>query len=151
MMTMTDTLTPSLRLDDQLCFALYSAMHAMKKLYRPVLDKLGITYPQYLVMMVLWQQDSQTVSEIGNRLYLDSATLTPLLKRMESAGLIARTRAKEDERQVIVGLTDKGRALEDAACIAPKVAAAAIGCTAEEFFALKDGLNRLRDDLMKAA
>ncbi len=91
-----------LLLDQQLCFALYSANLAMHKVYRKLLSQMDITYPQYLVMLVLWQQDSLTVSEICERLFLDSATLTPLLKRLENAGLINRQRSRQDERQVVV-------------------------------------------------
>ena len=101
--------TPSsselLRLDNQVCFALYSASLAMTKLYKPLLDALGLTYPQYLVMLVLWEQDGLTVSELGERLYLDSGTLTPLLKRLEATGLVARQRDAQDERRVRVMLT----------------------------------------------
>jgi len=107
--TMPDNEDTTLRLDNQLCFALYSASLALNKLYRQLLAPLGITYPQYLVLMVLWEQDDITVSQIGERLFLDSATLTPLLKRMESAGLLLRQRSREDERQVVVTLTQAGR------------------------------------------
>ena len=110
-----DTKTPDLeqvpKLDQQLCFALYSTSLAMNKLYRKLLRKLGLTYSQYLVMMVLWEQDEQTVSALGDRLFLDSATLTPLLKRMEQAELITRTRCPQDERQVIIALTPHGNAM----------------------------------------
>src|SRR3954470_16753630 len=99
------------KLDNQLCFALYSTSLAMTKVYRKLLPKLGLTYSQYLVMMVLWEQDGLTVSDIGERLFLDSATLTPLLKRMESAELITRVRAVSDERQVIITLTKSGDTL----------------------------------------
>src|SRR4030095_8240519 len=94
-----------LRLDNQICFAVYSTAHAFNRFYKPLLDKLGLTYPQYLVMLVLWEEDGLPVKEIGERLFLDSGTLTPLLKRLEAAGLVKRTRSKEDERQVIVALT----------------------------------------------
>ena len=97
------------RLDDQLCFTLYSTSLAMGKLYRKLLKPLGLTYPQYLVMMVLWEKDEQIVSDIGARLFLDSATLTPLLKRMEEAGLVSRVRASGDERQVVISLKAAGR------------------------------------------
>ncbi len=99
------------RLDEQLCFAIYSAAHAFNRVYRPFLAELGLTYPQYLVMLVLWECDGQTVKGIGERLLLDSGTLTPLLKRLDSAGLVSRTRGREDERQVLVTLTEQGRAL----------------------------------------
>src|SRR5436190_16074857 len=98
-----------LHLDNQLCFSLYSASLAMTKLYKPLLDEIGLTYPQYLAMLVLWERDGLMVSELGERLYLDSGTLTPLLKRLEAAGLIARIRAVEDERRVHITLTAAGR------------------------------------------
>lgn len=100
------------RLDHQLCFALYAASNAMTRLYRDRLEPLGLTYPQYLVMLVLWEQDGLTVKAIGERLYLDSGTLTPMLKRMEEAGLLERRRSRDDERQVEIRLTARGRALE---------------------------------------
>ena len=104
-----------LKLDLQVCFALYSAQLAMSKVYRKLLKELGLTYPQYLVMMVLWEQDRLSVSEIGERLFLDSATLTPLLKRLESMGLVLRKRSRPDERHVEVTLTESGRALRQQA------------------------------------
>jgi DNA-binding MarR family transcriptional regulator len=106
---------PSLLLDDQVCFALHSATLALNKLYRRLLKRLGVTYTQYLVLLVLWEKEGQSVSQIGDRLYLDSATLTPLLQRMEAAGLVTRVRDTNDERQVNIGLTDKGRDLKNAA------------------------------------
>ena len=102
----TLTTDSALLLDNQLCFALYSTSLAMTKLYKPLLEELGLTYPQYLVMLVLWEQDDVAVSELGSRLYLDSGTLTPLLKRMEAAGLLARSRSAEDERRVNIALTE---------------------------------------------
>jgi DNA-binding MarR family transcriptional regulator len=100
-----------LELDEQLCFALYSTSLAMTKAYKPLLEKLGLTYPQYLVLLVLWEQDGVTVSEIGRRLRLDSGTLTPVLKRLESAGFLLRTRRQSDEREVEIALTPEGAAL----------------------------------------
>src|SRR5213595_3505029 len=97
-----------LRLDNQLCFAVYSTAHAFNRVYKPLLDSLGLTYPQYLVMLVLWERDGVPVKEIGDRLFLDSGTLTPLLKRLEAAGLIKRRRSKQDERQVLTALTAEG-------------------------------------------
>src|ERR1700679_4141788 len=102
------TSKPPLKLDQQLCLALYSAGLAMNKVYRTLLSRLRLTYPQYLVMLVLWERDDLTVSDIGERLFLDSATLTPLLKRLEAAGLLDRARSAEDERQVIISLTSEG-------------------------------------------
>lgn len=110
---------PELLLDHQLCFALYSASLAMTKAYKPLLDALGLTYPQYLVLLVLWEQDDVMVSRIGERLFLDSGTLTPLLKRLESAGLVQRTRDSHDERRVRVTLTLEGRVLQQQARSVP--------------------------------
>src|SRR5437868_466114 len=104
-----------LKLDLQLCFALYSTSLAMTKLYKPLLAPLGLTYPQYLALLVLWERDGLTVSELGERLFLDSGTLTPLLKRLESAGLISRLRAQDDERRVHITLTADGRQLKSRA------------------------------------
>ncbi|CCJ78040.1 Organic hydroperoxide resistance transcriptional regulator [Cronobacter muytjensii 530] len=112
-----------------------------------MLTPLGLTYPQYLVMMVLWQQDDITVSEIGERLYLDSATLTPLLKRMETAGLLMRQRSRQDERQVIVTLTDAGRALKAEAHGIPGSVLCATACDRETLMSLKAQLENLRDNL----
>src|ERR671914_997756 len=112
---MTALPAPSVMLDDQLCFALYAASRAVTARYRPMLDELGLTYPQYLVMMLLWEQDSQTVGQLGSRLALDSGTLSPLLKRLTAAGLVTRHRRVEDERSVSIALTEEGRALRDKA------------------------------------
>jgi DNA-binding MarR family transcriptional regulator len=144
-MTAKTTKTPVL--DDQLCFALYAAGLAMNKVYRKLLRKLDLTYPQYLVMLVLWERDGVTVSSIGARLFLDSATLTPLLKRLEAAGLVARRRAAQDERQVVVSLTAAGQAMrEDAAAIQEGVLCAA-ACPPGELLALKGQLELLRGKL----
>jgi DNA-binding MarR family transcriptional regulator len=137
------------QLDDQLCFALYSTSLAMTKLYRKLLRKLGLTYSQYLVMMVLWQQDGITVTDIGARLYLDSATLTPLLKRMEALELITRERAKSDERQVIITLAKAGNALRKQAAELPKSVLCAIECTPAEAIGMKEQLAVVRSALMK--
>ncbi|ALR22966.1 MarR family transcriptional regulator [Sphingobium yanoikuyae] len=109
-----------LLLDRQVCFPLYAATNLLNRLYGPVLGELGLTYPQYLVMLVLWENQPQTVGALGARLYLDSGTLTPLLKRMESAGLITRARDPEDERRVLVTLTGKGKALRQQALHVPE-------------------------------
>src|SRR5581483_6898380 len=115
-----------LRLDNQICFAVYSAAHAFNRVYKPLLDRLGLTYPQYLVMLVLWERDGVPLKEIGERLHLDSGTLTPLLKRLEQAGLVKRTRSTEDERQVLIGLTAQGNGLKDKArAVPPSILAAA--------------------------
>ena len=145
----TRTATPPL-LDDLLCFAIYSTSLAMAKVYRPLLAKLGVTYPQYLVLVVLWNRDQVTVSEIGNELFLDSATLTPLLKRMEAAGLIVRARSARDERQVIVSITPQGRTLQQEVQGIMSGVLCASQCSREEALALKDQLVTLRDNLEKS-
>ena len=139
------------KLDQQLCFALYSTSLAMNKLYRKLLRKLGLTYSQYLVMMVLWEQDEQTVSALGERLFLDSATLTPLLKRMEQAGLITRTRCPQDERQVIIALTAHGSELRKEGAKLPGCVLSASGCDIEQVIRLKGELSVLRTSLMNNA
>src|SRR5579875_3340210 len=101
-----------LKLENQLCFTVYACSREIIRMYRPMLDKLGITYPQYLVLLVLWEMDELTVSQLGERLYLDSGTLTPLLKRMESMGLITRRRSETDERKVYIYLTEQGQDLK---------------------------------------
>jgi len=138
-----------LSLDNQLCFALYSTNLAMNKLYRQLLGKLGLTYPQYLVMLVLWERDGLTVSELGQRLFLDSATLTPLLKRLQAMELIERTRSTEDERLVLVTLTPKGRALKAKAVSVPPAVLGASACTPTQVAATKRLLEALRDSLLK--
>ena len=138
----------SLLLDQQLCFALYSTSLAFNKVYRRLLAKLDLTYPQYLVMMVLWERDDVTVSEVGERLFLDSATLTPLLKRVESAGLISRVRGPDDERQVRVTLSPKGRALRQRAADVPDAMLCASQCSPEELVRLKKQLELLRRNLL---
>jgi DNA-binding MarR family transcriptional regulator len=137
----------SLSLSNQMCFAVYSTAHALNRVYKPLLEPLGLTYPQYLVMLVLWETDGLTVKEIGQRLRLDSGTLTPLLKRLHAAGLVRRERDASDERQVRIGLTDKGRALSERAEAVPRGLLGATGCTVEEVQALKAELVRLRDQL----
>jgi MarR family transcriptional regulator, organic hydroperoxide resistance regulator len=136
-----------LALDHQLCFALYSSSLAMTKLYKPLLEPLGLTYPQYLVMLVLWERDGITVSEVGERLTLDSGTLTPLLKRLQAGGLLARTRDTEDERRVLVKLSAAGRALKSRAMKLPPQVACAAACPLDELAALTARLKRLRDDI----
>lgn len=140
----------ALLLDNQLCFSLYSTALAMNKVYRKLLRELELTYPQYLVMLVLWEQDRLTVSEIGERLYLDSATLTPLLKRLEAAQLLSRSRSAQDERQVIVTLSESGRALREKAESIPQRVLGASACSVDELLALKGQLDRLRARLNTA-
>nr|WP_316639441.1 MarR family transcriptional regulator [uncultured Roseateles sp.] len=136
-------------LDVQLCFALYSSSLAMTKLYKPLLEPLGLTYPQYLVLMVLWQDDGLGVSALGERLHLDSGTLTPLLKRMETAGWLTRQRAQGDERRVELRLTASGRELKAAARNIPEQLACATACSLTELTDLTQRLSRLRDQLQK--
>lgn len=150
---MKTKIAPSSRmldLDNQLCFALYSANLALNKVYRQLLAPLQLTYPQYLVMLVLWEQDDVTVSEIGERLFLDSATLTPLLKRLESAGLLSRQRSRQDERQVVVTLSDTGRALQEKARGIPERVGCAAACGTATMTALKLELEKLRENLHRA-
>ena len=137
-----------LQLDNQVCFALYSASLAMTKLYKPLLEDIGLTYPQYLVMLVLWQGDQLMVSELGERQYLDSGTLTPLLKRLESAGLLTRLRDAQDERRVRIALTDAGRALRSAAEKIPACVLQSTQCTLPELQALTGQLHALRAQLV---
>ena len=132
------------RLDHQLCFALYSSSLVMTKMYKPVLGALGLTYPQYLVLLVLWETDAIGVGELGERLYLDSGTLTPLLKRMEAAGWLTRLRDAADERRVIVTLTAPGRALRRRAAEVPMQVACATGCKLTEITELTAQLQTLR-------
>jgi DNA-binding MarR family transcriptional regulator len=139
-----------LGIDRQLCFALYSTGLAMDKVYRPLLRPLGLTYPQYLVMLVLWEADGLTVTALGERLFLDSATLTPLLKRLEQSGFVARRRASEDERQVLVSLTPGGRALQDQLQDVQRAVFRATRCSANELAALKGQLEQLRARLRAA-
>ncbi len=137
-----------LKLDHQLCFALYSTSLAMTRIYKPLLEKLGLTYPQYLVMLVLWEQDGQTVSELGDRLYLDSGTLTPLLKRLEATGLVSRLRAVDDERRVHVSLTAAGRRMKAQAAEVPGCILAATQCSIPELTALTRRVQALRARLV---
>ena len=137
----------ALRLDNQLCFALYSASLAMTKLYKPLLDELGLTYPQYLALLVLWEQDGLGVSELGERLFLDSGTLTPLLKRLEAAGLVSRLRDVQDERRVQVRLTAAGRSLKARAARIPGCVLQATDCEVSEALALTHQIQSLRNRL----
>jgi DNA-binding MarR family transcriptional regulator len=139
-----------LMLGNQLCFAIYSTAHAFNRVYKPLLDRLGLTYPQYLVMMVLWERDGLAVKEIGERLFLDSGTLTPLLKRLEAAHLIRRTRSSEDERQVLIALTVQGLALKEKARTVPPAILSASGCSIGELSSLRKSLVALRDQLNSA-
>jgi len=140
-----------LELDRQLCFALYAASLSMTKLYKPLLAPLGLTYPQYLVMLALWEADDLTVSALGERLSLDSGTLTPLLKRLEAAGLVGRLRDAADERRVRLRLSAKGRALKKQAEAIPQQIACAVACPLDEISELTQRLRALREQLHQAA
>ena len=137
----------ALLLDNQLCFALYSASLAMTKLYKPLLEELGLTYPQYLAMLVLWEGDGLMVSELGQRLCLDSGTLTPLLKRLEASGLVSRMRDAEDERRVHIHLTAAGRRLKARAAKVPGCLLAASQCSVPELLQLTEQIRTLRERL----
>jgi MarR family transcriptional regulator, organic hydroperoxide resistance regulator len=135
------------RLEKQLCFAVYATAHAFTRAYKPILDRVGLTYPQYLVMLVLWEKSELPVKTIGEQLDLDSGTLSPLLKRLEQNGLIKRTRDSRDERQVIVSLTPKGQAMRGEVNTIMSSIGEAIGCTLEEMAVMRDMLTRLRGNL----
>ena len=140
-----------LDLGKQLCFALYSTAHAFNRLYKPLLEPLGLTYPQYLVMMVLWEQDGIPVKNLGERLMLDSGTLTPLLKRLESMGLVTRKRDTSDERQVLITLTEKGHYLQKTALSVPAAVGCAVDLDEPTLHALKSELAALRTRLLAAS
>ncbi|MDQ6423342.1 MarR family transcriptional regulator [Paenibacillus sp. LHD-117] len=135
----------SLKLDNQICFAIYACSREITKLYRPLLQDLGLTYTQYVTMLALWEKDNVTVSELGNRLYLDSGTLTPLLKKLESAGLVIRARDRNDERSVLVTLTEAGEALREKALDIPGQIVCQLNATPEEGAALLGQMNMLLD------
>ena len=137
------------RLETQLCFAVYGAAHALTRTYKPLLEPLGLTYPQYLVMLVLWEEDDQPVRAIGARLGLDSGTLSPLLKRLEQGGLVARRRDNEDERLVRISLTEKGQDLAARATDVTRAIAAATQCSLVEMEGLRDGLRGLTGRLQQ--
>jgi DNA-binding MarR family transcriptional regulator len=141
-----ETITPTdvLLLDNQLCFALHSASLAMTKVYKPHLDALGVTYPQYLALLVLWERDGLGVSELGERLFLDSGTLTPLLKRLEVGGLVNRRRDADDERRVVIRLTDAGRALKAQAAGIPACILGASGCDVQDVVRITGEVRALR-------
>ncbi|MFD6683730.1 MULTISPECIES: MarR family winged helix-turn-helix transcriptional regulator [Micromonospora] len=142
-------MTDDLVLRRQVCFALYAASRALTDVYRPILDEVGLTYPQYLVLLVLWERpdDAPTVSELGAELRLDSGTLSPLLKRLEGAGLVVRRRSARDERRVEVGLTGQGRALREQLGDVPLRIAQATGLGLDELVALRDTLTRVTDTI----
>ena len=142
-----DTKTPALPIAEMICFSLYSATHAMQHAYKPLLEALGLTYPQYLVLVALWAEDGQTVGQLGQALQLESNTLTPLLKRMQAQGLVLRARDSRDERQVRVRLTEAGREMQDRAAAIPGCILERSGMTLAALTALRDQVNTLRDQL----
>jgi MarR family transcriptional regulator, organic hydroperoxide resistance regulator len=133
--------TEELLLDRQVCFPLYAATNLLNRLYGPVLGELGLTYPQYLVMLVLWEEEPQTVGALGTRLYLDSGTLTPLLKRMEASGLVTRIRDPDDERRVLISLTDLGNVLREKAARVPEMLSN--NCKPEGIEELRESVRKL--------
>ena len=135
------------RLERQLCFAVYSAAHAFNRAYKPILDRVGLTYPQYLVMLVLWEKGCLSVKTIGEKLDLDSGTLSPLLKRLEQAGLISRARDPKDERQVIISLTENGTGMKCQVSAIMDAIGQATGCDATEMANLRDRLQQLKVNL----
>ncbi|SHO55489.1 MarR family winged helix-turn-helix transcriptional regulator [Vibrio quintilis] len=144
----TSEKTTWLDLDKQVCFALYSASLAMNKLYRKVLKPLGLTYSQYLVLLTLWQRDGLSVSSIGEQLFLDSATLTPLLKRMASAELVIRQRSEQDERHVFIYLTDKAKSLKAQATLIPEQVMCSTACDMDTLLEMKSNLEMLRKNIL---
>lgn len=145
---MTDR-NDGLKLSDQLCFAVYSAAHAFNRVYKPHLERLGLTYPQYLVMMALWEKETSTVKALGEMLGLDSGTLSPLLKRLEHAGLITRKRGTVDERQVLVAVTPKGADLKKEGVKIMAAIGDATGCGLEELVQLRDQVNALKENIAR--
>ena len=137
----------NLKLDNQLCFSLYAASREVIKLYKPCLDKFNLTYTQYIAMLVIWENEKSTVKGIGERLHLDSGTLTPLLKKLEGMGLIKRYRDTKDDRVVIIELTEQGRELKHKIKCIPDEMASRINLTKDEIEALKYGLDNLLDRL----
>ena len=139
------------RMADFMCFAIYSTNLAYSRVYKPVLDALGLTYPQYLAIIALWEQDQQTVKALSEKLFLEPSTVTPMLKRLEAMGYVRRERDKEDERNVRISLTDAGRALREKGLGFGKQTVAASGLSPEEFPQLQKAIVRLRDNLIDAA
>lgn len=133
----------NLKLENQLCFPLYACSKEIIKKYKPFLDPLGLTYTQYITLMVLWEENNITIKTLGERLYLDSGTLTPLLKKMESQGLVTRERSPKDERNVYIKLTERGIALRDQAVEVPKQMGNCLALPKEELVALKNSLNKI--------
>lgn len=146
MIAVSDPAEPP-RVDDLLCFSVYSAGLALNQLYRPLLEEIGLTYPQFLVMMALWQREGGTVKDLGDALYLDSSTLTPLLKRLEAAGLLSRTRNPRDERQVLLRVTEAGNGLRQQAARVSSAIVDAIGLSPETYETLRTGLDAIRNKI----
>lgn len=140
---------PAPRLADFLCFAIYSANLAYNRAYKQILEELGLTYPQYIAIVSLWEENDQNVGQLGEKLFLESNTLTPILKKLEEMGYVRRQRSKEDERQVVVSLTDAGRALREKAL--PMNLVEASGLAPEDFKKMQKGVVTLRDNLIKHA
>jgi DNA-binding MarR family transcriptional regulator len=146
----TDNKDSVTRMADFMCFAVYSTNLAYSRVYKPVLDALGLTYPQYLAIIALWEEDQQTVKSLSEKLFLEPSTVTPMLKRLEAMGYVSRTRDTRDERNVIIALTDEGRALREKGLGFGKLTVEASGLTPEEFPILQKAVVRLRDNLIKA-
>ena len=138
---------PKLPLDSQLCFSLYAASMAVNRTYKPILDGLGLTYPQYLVLSTLWEEDGLPISAIADRLSLESSTITPLVKRLEAAGFLTRLRNSKDERQVLVSLTDKGRSMEKKTACLTQTLLERSGLTVDQIIKLNRQVQGLRDAL----
>lgn len=147
----TKPATPDDALDPFICFAVYSTGLAFNRVYKPLLDRLGLTYPQYLAMVLLRQRDGQAVGELGEKLFLETSTLTPLIKRLEAAGYVTRKRDTADERVVRVSLTEAGRAVADEAACVPEEILQATGMTVEQLGAMRDGLVAMRGNLRESA
>ena len=139
-----------LRLDNQLCFLFYSVSRAMTRMYGPLLGKLGLTYPQYLVLLILWEQDNVEVNRITGLLHMDTGTVSPMLKRLESADLIIRSRSADDERKVIISLTDTGRKLKEEAASVPAELFCRTGLTIDEYRSMKTVLEQLLNKMEDA-
>jgi len=146
----TDNKDSVTRMADFMCFAVYSTNLAYSRVYKPVLDALGLTYPQYLAIIALWEEDQQTVKSLSEKLFLEPSTVTPMLKRLEAMGYVSRNRDTRDERNVIIALTDEGRALREKGLGFGKLTMEASGLTPEEFPILQKAVVRLRDNLIKA-
>lgn len=145
-----DDKAKAVRMADFMCFAIYSTNLAYSRVYKPVLDQLGLTYPQYLAIIALWEEDQQTVKSLSEKLFLEPSTVTPMLKRLEAMGYVGRARDKADERNVIISLTGEGRALREKGLGFGKLTVEASGLTPEEFPVLQKAVVSLRDNLIRA-